>query len=143
MKNIDFLNILLKASAAATQTAKDYVTNSIQVEYRYNVLFNQSCDTHATEWMDCYPEDEGREEINVFFREEVVEMLCRNGKIPVWIDISVVKSNSLYTTLELRCAGRYSDRPADHYYEDRGFSCFGIKSPVLPLGYKKGVKFEL
>ena len=70
-------------------------------------------------------------------------MLCRNNKIPVWIDISVLKSSKKSTTFNLLCAGRYSDNEEEFYYNDTQLGPFGIKGPTFPIGYKEGEKFSL
>lgn len=59
-----------------------------------------------------------------------------NGKIPVRIDISVECIHQNNTVIRLLCAGRYSDKIEDFYYNhSEDVSPFGIKSPSFPMGY--------
>lgn len=72
-----------------------------------------------------------------------MDLLYRKNKIPIWIDIKVLKSNRNSTTFNLFCTGRYSDNEEELYYNDTGSGPFGIKGPTFPIGYKAGKKFSL
>lgn len=63
--------------------------------------------------------------------ETALHNIYRNGKIPVWINISICKSNRKSTILRLECAGRFTDNFSDLYYSESEVSPFGIKSPQL------------
>jgi hypothetical protein len=91
---------------------------------------------------DIYPEDEGIIRLNLT-DNEVVELLYRKNKIPVWIDINVLKSSRKSTTFNLLCAGRYTDNKEEYYYNENGSVPFGVKGPTFPIGYKEGEKFRL
>ena len=60
----------------------------LPIVIRYHVLLNQSCDDHATSDDVLYPEDDGKE-IDRISAETVVALLCRDGRCPEWIDVSV------------------------------------------------------
>ncbi len=75
--------------------------------------------------------------------KEVCELIYRKGKVPVWIDIAVYKSDRKITTFKLLCSGRYSENNEEYYYQSGGTGPFGIKSPDLPIDFKKGKKFKL
>lgn len=142
MNKPDFLFLLLGASYASFKFAKDFVTNDLKPEFKYDLELNISQDNLESKQFDFYPEDNDKKYFNLIDKE-VVEILCRNDKIPVWIEIAVVKSDTKTTTLKLMCAGRYSDDINEFYYRNRGSGPFGIKSPNFPFDYKKGTKFRL
>lgn len=143
MKKNNFFYLLLGASFAAFKSAEKLITDNLKPEFRYNVHLNMSNDDYSDNSIfNLYEEDNER-----FFTEltanEVVELLCRNDKIPVWIDISVFATNTNSTILQLICAGRYSSNESEFYYQENGSGVFGIKSPELPIDYKNGVRFSL
>jgi hypothetical protein len=142
MNRSDFLYLLLGTSYASFKFAKRYLSNDLVPEFRYDIQLNLSNDDPNLTQFDTYPEDNGKKYFNLEDKE-VVAILCRNNKVPVWIDISVSKSENEKTTLRLLCAGRYTSDNNELYYNERGSGPFGIKSPNLPYGYKEGIKFKL
>ncbi len=142
MNKPDFLFLLLGASYDAFRFAKKYVKNKLVPEFRYELELNVSDDDPELIQFDIYPEDNGKIYYDLT-EKEVVDILCRNNKVPVWIDINVVKSDRQKTTLKLSCAGRYSSDRNEFYYINGGSGPFGIKSPVFPPTYKEGTKFRL
>ena len=137
-----FRKLLQKARSQAFEFALMFVTNELKEMYKYDVQLNQSCDTPQQEKFDYYLEDDGKsyedlEEI------EVVELLVRRQKIPVWIDINVKTVRDGYTIINLYCAGRYSGNEEEYYYKDRKTGPFGVKSPWLPPFHEKGTKFKI
>jgi hypothetical protein len=89
-----------------------------------------------------YPEDDNKRFKNLS-EDEIVKLLFRNKKIPVWIDINVKTVRDGYTIMNLLCAGRFSDDENEYYYKKRETGPFGIKSPIFPIGFKKGSKFNV
>lgn len=142
MNKPDFLYLLLGASYASFKFAKNYLSNDLVPEFRYDIVLNFSNDNPNLTQFDIYPEDNDKKYFNLE-DNEVVAILCRNNKIPVWIDIAVSKSDIDKTTLQLLCSGRYTADKNEFYYHKRGSGPFGIKSPKLPLGYKEVQKFKL
>ncbi|RYU91770.1 hypothetical protein [Emticicia agri] len=128
MEKEEFLFLLLGASYAAYRFDIEQKKQNLVANFRYNVLLNSSVDDGTD--VTVYPED-----TNIVYNGltdiEVMNLLCRGNKLPVWIDIYVIKSDRNFTTFELLCAGRYSDKKADYYYHQRGSGPFGIKS--IPL----------
>lgn len=140
MDKDDFRAYLIAASYWAMQVAKNYVKEVLPYEFVYDVELNQSMDEKCGEGFICYPEDEGK--IHLQKNEnEVVALLSRDGRIPVWIDINVKSATTTATTLRLICAGRFTNQKEQMYYSKRGQGPFGIKSPYLPSGWKEGEKF--
>ena len=142
MTESEFLVLINGASFISFKFAQNYLLDNLIPEFRYDVFLNESHDDPSLTQFDMYPEDNDRVEIDLTAKE-VCELLYRKGKVPVWIDISVDKSDHTTTTFKLLCAGRYSDNPKEYYYQKRGTGPFGIKSPILPSDFEEGSKFFL
>jgi hypothetical protein len=142
MNKSDFLFLLLGASYASFKFAKEFVKNDLKPEFKYDLELNISHDNPELKQFDIYPDDNEKKYFDLTDKE-VIEILCRKNKVPVWIDIAVCKSDRKKTTFKLLCAGRYSDDKNEFYYTDNGSGPFGIKSPNHPIGYKTGTKFRL
>ena len=142
MTKEEFLILINGASFVSFKFAEQYLTNKLVPEFRYDVFLNSSHDDPSLTQFEIYPEDNGKVERGLT-DNEILDLLYRNGKVPVWIDISVYKSDRKTTTFRLLCAGRYSDNKKEYYYQAGGTGPFGIKSPILPVGYKEGQKFRL
>jgi len=142
MTKEEFLILINGASFFSFKFAEQYLKNDLIPEFRYDVFLNTSKDDPSFTQFDVYPEDNERIEKGLTDKE-VRDLIYRNGKVPVWIDISVYKSDKKTTTFKLLCAGRYSDNKEEFYYHKGGTGPFGIKSPNLPVDYKEGRKFKL
>jgi len=142
MTKSEFLFHLKGSSLIALKFAENYVKNKLTTDFKYNVILNASNDDLTLTQFDIYKEDDGVIKLNLT-DNEVVELLYRKNKVPVWININVLKSSRKSTTFNLLCAGRYSDDKKEFYYNDNGSGPFGIKSPKLPIDYKEGKKFKL
>ena len=142
MQEQEFIKLLSSATESARRFALNYVSNTLPAGSAYIVFLNQSHDAAALTQFDLYPHDNGKviEAVNA---AAVVDLLLRKGKVPVWIDISVSAVRTDKTVFTLHCAGRYSDEMNEAYYQHRHSGPFGIKSPLLPVDYKEGIKFEL
>ena len=116
--------------------------NDLKSEFKYDLELNCSHDNPILKQFDIYPDDNEKKYYDLT-DDEVVEILCRNNKVPVWIDIQVSKSDRKKTTLKLSCTGRYSDDENEFYYKKGGSGPFGIKSPMHPPDYIEGTKFSL
>lgn len=130
------------ASLVALKFAERYVKDKLTTDFKYNVILNASTDNESLTQFDIYPEDNGIIKLDLI-DDEVIELLYRKNKVPVWIDINVLKSNRKSTTFNLLCAGRYTDNKEEFYYNMNGSGPFGIKSPKLPLNFEEGQKFRL
>ena len=142
MTKEEFLILINGASFVSFKFAQQYLKNKLIPEFRYDVQLNISEDNPDLTQFDIYPEDNGKVEIGLTDKD-VCDLLYRKGKVPVWIDIAVHKSDRRTTTFRLLCAGRYSDDKYEYYYQSGGTGPFGIKSPNLPIDYKEGQKFKL
>jgi len=137
-----FLQLLKKSSVLSYSFAKNYVVNELPEDFKYSVELNVSYDDPSLTQFDMYP-NENDTKILLINELEVVELLCRNGKVPVWIDISVDCVYKNKTIFNLECAGRYSDDEKEFYYNRNDTGPFGIKGPTFPIGYIDGKKFKL
>ncbi|MBJ2124106.1 hypothetical protein [Flavobacterium sp. IB48] len=142
MTKEEFLFHLNGASIIALKFAERYVKDKLVTDFKYNVILSATTDDSNLTQFDLYPEDQGIIKLNLTDKE-VVDLLYRKNKVPVWIDISVLKSSRKSTTFNLLCAGRYSDNKDEYYYNRTGTGPFGIKGPNFPLDYNEGRKFRL
>ncbi|UKN02005.1 hypothetical protein K6119_00555 [Paracrocinitomix mangrovi] len=142
MTVIEFDNLLTKATEFAFEFGQRYVSNMLPKSFVYEVQLNMSYDDPSLTQFDLYPEDDHKI-INGLNKTEVIDLLLRKNKVPVWIDISVKDITETNTVINLLCSGRYSAEPEELYYQDNGTGPFGIKSPILPFGFKEGEKFDL
>jgi hypothetical protein len=68
--------------------------------------------------------------------KQVVAYLWRDGKVPEWIDASVVAEDGVRTLVGLLCCGRYTATEALLYHHRGGLAPFSLKSPELPIGWQ-------
>lgn len=143
MTRDEFILHLKDSSLAALKFAEHYVTNELNSDIIYKVELNSSCDIGDLTSFDIYPEDNGITKFELT-ENEVIELLHRKNKVPVWININVLKSSKKNTTLLLMCAGRYTDSEKELYYKnENGSTPFVIKSPRLPNDFFDEKKFSL
>lgn len=142
MRPEDFSFRLEAASLLATQVAATIVRDKLAFEFRYCVLLNTSCDDLLQSDEVVFPDDDGliHEDLN---SDEAVRLLCRDFRVPQWIDICVAYSARKHSHLVLECCGRFHSNDDRLYYFERGTQPFGIKSPQLPKDCKEGRKFWL
>lgn len=143
MTKYDFETYLIAASYYAVNIAeKFFVKEKLKYDFVYSLDLNQSGDDCSDPDFDYYPEDDGKKYENQTIKE-VVELLCRDNKVPVWIDVHAKKLLKNATEITLFVAGRYTDKKEKMYYNKRGLGPFGVKSPVLPIGWVEGKRFHL
>lgn len=142
MTKSEFQNLLSHSSNVALDFARTFVTNNLPNDFRYSVRLNTSTDDINLKQFDIYPADNGKI-VDFISADKVINLLNRNGKVPVWIDISVEHVYKKYTVFQLLCAGRYSADENEFYYLKGGTGPFGIKSPTFPIEYIEGIKFNL
>lgn len=142
MNKSDFTRLLNEVSYRTQQFTQEFVVDELGSIFLYKVILNQSLDDPTDPDFTYYPKDEAVQHTNLE-QEEVVQLLCRNSKLPVWIDISVLHANRDKTVFQLLCAGRYTEDPTKLYYYKRKTGPFAIKSPDLPPNHQRGKKFKL
>ena len=142
MRPQDFRTQLTAATFDAIHFAKKFLKKHPPIDAQYVALLNQSYDKNCKDDTCVYPEDDGRIEYNLTERA-VRELLLRDGRCPQWIDISVIGADSRISLVQLLCCGRYVGDESEMYYYEQGSQPFGIKSPVLPVGWTEGRRFAL
>lgn len=142
MTEQEFRALFRKAQNQAFDFAKSFVSNDLEEKFKFDISLNESADVPRVEDFDYYPEDDNKRFKNLT-EEEIVKLLFRNKKIPVWIDINVKTVRGGYTIMNLLCAGRFSGDENEYYYKKRETGPFGIKSPIFPIGLKKDSKFKV
>lgn len=131
MTKTEFLDLLRELTTECYKFAKNYVADDLPERFIYCVSLNVSYDDPQLKGFNIYPEDHDRR-LEMIKDTDVAELLYRKGKIPVWIDISVECVHRHTTVMELLCAGRFSDKSEDCYYNHYDIvSPFGVKSPTL------------
>jgi hypothetical protein len=134
MNRSTFQQNFRSATEKAVTFARNFV-NNVLPEGRLFLLYpNQSYDENPLRSDETlYPADtlpDGTTR-SVITEEEVVSFLWRGGKIPEWIDVSVLREVGPETVLRLICCGRFTSDEHLLYYKD-AYPPFGIKSPDLP-----------
>ncbi len=142
MTKEDFLFHLNGASFIALKFAEKYVKDKLVTDFKYNVILTIAGNIVGAKQFDIYPKKKDIIKLDLT-DSEVVDLLFRNNKIPIWIDIRVLKSSRKSTTFNLLCSGKYSDDKDDYYYNQNGSGPFGVKGPNFPLNYEEGKKFRL
>jgi hypothetical protein len=137
-----FRTLLLAASYDALRFGSNFVDEELSWHFEYHVSLNQSYESNNDDGFTRYPDDYGKI-VHCSTPELVTDLLVRDGKCPVWINIFIWKASKKVTLLGLECAGRYTDEEKRFYYYDTGFGSFGIKGPILPPNWKEGMKFRL
>jgi len=143
MTRDEFILHLRESSLIALKLAEHFVKDKLTTDFKYNVILNASNDDLNLNQFDFYQEDNGIIKLKLIDME-VIDLLYRKNKVPVWININVLKSSRKSTTFNLLCAGRFTDNKEEFYYNNKiGSTPFGIKSPELPIDYSEGKKFSL
>jgi len=130
MDKATFLSRLEEVTGINRDFATRFVSNHLPVSNRYLVRLNQSCDENLRPAEHVFPCD--TDPVVPLTAAETVDLLCRENRVPEWIDISVDRADSEHTYLLLLCCGRFTDDETLLYYRDTGLSPFGCKSPSFP-----------
>lgn len=97
MTKREFLFHLNGASFVAFKFAEKFVKNKLVTDFKYNLILTVASNIDGSNKFDIFPEDNDIIKLDLT-DNEVVDILYRNNKIPVWIDISVLKSSRKTTT---------------------------------------------
>lgn len=137
---IEFEELLDRASKQAVQFAQEYLSNPLPDPMRFYLIPNASFNGNPLVGdEEVFPEDTlPTKQFHVFYANEAARFLWRHGKVPEWIDISVVDIVDDETCLELMCCGRYTAESSRYYYTQSGNGPFGVKSPILPTDWDHG-----
>ena len=133
MRSEDFSLRLGAATFLSWKFATTIVKDKLPPEFVFDVVLNSSADDGRKDDEMVYPEDDHRL-VEGLSQADVVSLLCRDGRVPQWIDVSVSSAGREVTYIRLICCGRYHDKDDRLYYYERGTQPFGIKSPDYPRG---------
>jgi hypothetical protein len=142
-----------RLQSAAQQTvafARQHVRQQLPDDVAFLVYPNQSYDGDPrVDDEEVFPDDslpKGQYH-GPWSTKQVVGFLCRGGKVPEWIDVSVLAEDKKQTFVELHCCGRFTAQDELLYRKyPGGIPPFLIKSPVLPPlweGVESSGKFDL
>jgi hypothetical protein len=114
---------------------------------RFRIRLNSSCDSHFRFGVELiFPEDSSlarAEELAECDEEQAFDTLWRNGRVPEWIDVSVIGESGTTTMLQLVCCGRFAREHRLLYHEWEGIPPFHVLGPALPADYEEGRRFSI
>ncbi len=147
MDRILFQQRFEQASARAREFARRFVEEALPDELCLRVQLNASYDGNPLRGDEVvYPGDAGTERARGLVRcrvDQAVEALWRDGKVPEWINLSVIGVRPEATVLEALCCGRYTAQEELLYHKPGGLPPFHILGPALPVGYEESSRFSL
>jgi len=142
-----FATRLRDAAMTARDFARQFVEEGLPDTMRFRVRLNSSFDGHPRVGDEViYPMDGGYERASALkdcSAEQVVETLWRDGRVPEWIDVSVIAATGAATLLQLVCCGRFTAENQLLYHEREGRAPFHVTGPVLPPQYVEGQRFSI
>jgi hypothetical protein len=148
MTRDEFGELFEKCTKAALEFARQYVVEDLPEEVIYLIKPNQSCDEGPLELDEVVFPGESLANLRDSYTTDLVgtiDFLYREGKVPEWVDVSVVGVDERFSHVELLCCGRFTSNESRWYYAKQGQGPFGIRSPPLPANHKSlgGTKFSL
>ncbi|MGE5186544.1 MAG: hypothetical protein ACM31C_31025 [Acidobacteriota bacterium] len=142
-----FATRLREAAMAARDFARRFIEEPLPDELRYRLRLNRSYDGEARVGDEVvYPEDstcERAEAVRDCSEARVVDVLWRDGRVPEWIDVSVLDALDDVTLVELMCCGRFTADEQRLYHVAEGRPPFHMTSPTLPPRYQDGERFSI
>jgi len=137
-----FVARLREAAARAHDFARTMIVESLPDALRFRVRLNSSHDGNPPVGDERrFPEDSSFEravELHSVDEERAISTLWRGGRIPEWIDVSVIGETVSATLVELRCCGRFTAEDRLLYHEQEGRPPFHVLGPALPPDYDLG-----
>jgi hypothetical protein len=144
-----FLEHLIQATDIVILFSRELVMNRFPSDCKYLIFPNQSYDGNPLEGdEEVFPEESLSQGqcIGPLDRNQAVENLWRNSKIPEWINVSVYSYDHHYSYLELICCGRFTAQQEHQYHIHEGYPPFHVLGPPEPPGWEsveKDGKFDL
>jgi hypothetical protein len=138
---------LRSAATGARDFARTFLEEPLPDEMRFRIRLNRSCDSHFQFGVErIFPEDSSlarAEELADCNEEQVLDTLWRNGRVPEWINVSVIGESGTTTMLQLICCGRFVREHRLLYHEGEGIPPFHVLGPGLPADYEEGRRFSI
>lgn len=136
-----FVERFQKAAAQTREFACGFVVEPLPEALRFRVLLNQSVDSRLHEDERVFPDDVSP--LAPCTEAEVIALLWREGRVPEWVDLSVVGLSGAATLVELRCCGRFTSNETLLYHQRAGLPPLHVQSPALPAEHVQGQRFSL
>ncbi len=138
-----FSRNLTLAATKARDFARTLVVNDLPDAIAFRI-FNGVMDAKYLEVNEFTLEDAVHDGGKLYESEaDVVELLWRDGAVPVWINVSISDFESSCSIVDVKCGGRFSSDPSLLYHINEGIPPFHILGPALPPNHKHGKKFDL
>ena len=137
---------LVDSAIHALEFARTLVTNALPDKIRYVVRLGVSYDGNPLEDGEVtFPSDYDEKERIFDNSQEVADLLWREGRVPEWINVTVLSETPEYTNVKLECCGRFSDKAEQIYHAHEGRAPFHVLGPPIPQGVdiSKGEKYQL
>jgi hypothetical protein len=144
MDKATFLQHLQTASGMVAAFTREHCYNDLPPEYLYIITPNSRTvepeDEHLTETEITVLQEWNRQENQHLTAGQVVDLLWQDGKVPVWIDMTITEATAGQTIMDLYCSRRLRD--------DKDLMHGPVAPPfhiqvTLPPDYQKGVLFDV
>lgn len=141
MEKEKFRNHLNEATVAVLKLTTKFCYNTLSEDTEYIIVPNsrdksEHLDQLENDVLDRWNEKKAKK----LTSEEVVNLLCHENRVPLWIDILVLESAKNLTIVELLCSRRLR-KEAELMYHDK-IPPFNI-GVALPSWYKQNCKFDI
>jgi hypothetical protein len=136
----------LEASSHAREFAKRFIEESLPEPLLFHVHLNSSYDRGAGPRFKLFPQDSSEKmalKSKHLSAGAVVDLLWRDGLVPQWADLTATGKTPDATLLDVTCCGRFIADESALYYTWTPFAPFGVKGPVLPVGWVEGQRFSI
>jgi hypothetical protein len=134
------------SAEAAWASGREIIAEELPAALVFRVRLNQSYDGHASQPGEVrFPHDSAHHRaaaLNKCDAQTVVAELWRDGRVPEWINLSVVGETGAATVIEVVCCGRFTDDDARLYHAGEGAPPFHVLGPALPPRYD-GTRFSI
>ena len=134
MEKETFKERLVHATIEAHQFASKFIEECLPTSFRYRILSNPTiADTPLLSGELASRDDSARERAESqqnLYLDDIVGILWRNGKVPIWINIAAFDETGSETLIELTCSDDFTSDEALLYQTQ--FPPFEIHSPTYP-----------
>lgn len=121
---------------------KNLCYNDLSGNHKFMVVPNQtSVDTHLDPDEVAFDANTLKYTNKLLTKDQTIDRLWSNNRVPLWINISVRESTSSSTVIELLASRRLRSEDELNHKVDR-YPPFHIAVP-LPPGHKEGVRFDV
>lgn len=128
-----------EATAGARDFARTMIIEALPDPLVFRLRLNSSYDGHpAVEDEQRFPDDGSFElavELSSCEEERAIATLWRDGRVPEWINATVVGETGGATVVELTCCGRFTALDRLLYHEREGHPPFHVLGPAFPASH--------